>query len=420
MKKSLLITNSVAIALMMLASARGFAQSSLYDDDLYNTHKPAPAPAPRPQIVNQQGRTYSVPQPAASSAQQEADNAISRMYGNSPQQAPAMQDNSYQQAPAQVQGSGNPYQDILVDDYQGALERRLLGFNSPTYNMPDSYYQYRYGDDYFYASAYDPAFYNVMVMGNQVWVEPKYITAMFGSWGRPRIGLSLNFGWNYNPYYWDNYYWGWGWPYYSYWNSPFYYSSWWGPGYWGSPYWGSYWGGSYWNRPYYGGYYGGNSGYYGGKVTYRPSPGGSGRYTVDYNYNRGSSSGSGGSYSRPSGSISPRSSYGQEIMRSRSQESRSSSGTSSSSSGTYSRPSSSSQSSSSSRSRQESSSGSSTTYSRPSSSSDNSYTRPSSSSESRSSYSTGSSSSSSGSFGGSSSGGSSSSGSSSGGSSRGR
>lgn len=120
-------------------------------------------------------------------------------------------------------------QTLLEDDYQGAYERRLRGFDSPTYNMPSSYYDYRYSSVYNSAMAYDPAFYNVMVMGDQVWVEPKYITSLFGTWGLSSA-VSLSFGlpyyaWN-APYYgWSNsYYNNWGWNY-PYWNRPHWYYS---------------------------------------------------------------------------------------------------------------------------------------------------------------------------------------------------
>ena len=60
-------------------------------------------------------------------------------------------------------------------------------------------------------------------MGDEVGVEPKYITSMFGTWGSPSIvsfGWSAGlyndwyFSWGYNPYPWA--YPGFGWPYYSY------------------------------------------------------------------------------------------------------------------------------------------------------------------------------------------------------------
>ena len=91
-------------------------------------------------------------------------------------------------------------------------------------------------------------------MGDEVWVEPKYITSMFGTWGSPSIvsfGWSAGlyndwyFSWGYNPYPWA--YPGFGWPYYSY--NPY-----WGYPYWGGyyPYWGYYpgWGGGHHHHPY--------------------------------------------------------------------------------------------------------------------------------------------------------------------------
>ena len=116
----------------------------------------------------------------------------------------------------------NDFSSVLADDYESAYARRLYGFDSPTYRMPSSYYNLRYSDAYFYASAYDPAFYNVMVAGDQVWVEPKYVTSMFGSWGAAVVPTySWYYGWNYpfNSTWWTGYYpryswYGWGYPYY--------------------------------------------------------------------------------------------------------------------------------------------------------------------------------------------------------------
>lgn len=127
----------------------------------------------------------------------------------------------------------NVYNSIYVDDYRSAYARRLQGFSSLTYRMPASYWDYRYGDAYFLTLAYDPAFYTVMVVGDQVWVEPRYITNMFGSWNNPYY---YGYRYGYNPYYygysygyWD--YWGWNspywgcdpfWHYHYHWHSPHY------------------------------------------------------------------------------------------------------------------------------------------------------------------------------------------------------
>lgn len=128
----------------------------------------------------------------------------------------------------------NIYNNIYVDDYSSAYARRLQGFTSLTYRMPASYWDFRYGDAYFLTLAYDPAFYTVMVMGDQVWVEPRYITNMFGSWNNPYY---YGYRYGYNPYYYGysyGYYdpWGWSSPYWG--CDPYYYwhhHSWYGPHY---------------------------------------------------------------------------------------------------------------------------------------------------------------------------------------------
>ena len=146
------------------------------------------------------------------------------------------------------------YTTVLADDYQSAYARRLQGFTSPTYQLPSSYYSLSTSEAMYYASAYDPAFYNVMVSGDQVWVEPKYITSMFGTWGATNVTYGLysdpwTYGWSYytDPFY---YSW-WGYPRYSWsdWNWTICYGPYWGPGYY--PYYPGY----YPYYPYYPGYY---------------------------------------------------------------------------------------------------------------------------------------------------------------------
>lgn len=125
------------------------------------------------------------------------------------------------------ESGSNPYNDILADTYESAYARRLRGFESPTYRMPSSYYNFRYGSSFTYATAYDPAFYNIIISGDEVWVEPKYITSMFGTWGGTPYG-GWYFGWNYSPSWWGypSYAWGgWNWGFGFTWYDP-----WWGPG----------------------------------------------------------------------------------------------------------------------------------------------------------------------------------------------
>ena len=80
-----------------------------------------------------------------------------------------------------------------------------------------------------------------MVSGDQVWVEPKYISSMFGTWGATNVTIAVGswyYGWE-SPYYYYGYGAWWGYPRYSWWDwnwgicyNPYY--SWWGCG-WGSP-----------------------------------------------------------------------------------------------------------------------------------------------------------------------------------------
>jgi hypothetical protein len=114
-------------------------------------------------------------------------------------------------------------------DYEDSYERRLRGFKSSNYRLPSSSVMLSYSDISWYTKIYDPAFYNIVISGSSVWVEPKYVTAMFGNWGASVvIGSS------------------WGSPYWNHWSSycynPWHYSSyWWTPNYY-------YWG---YNRPHY-------------------------------------------------------------------------------------------------------------------------------------------------------------------------
>lgn len=184
----------------------------------------------------------------------------------------------------------NPYDAVLADDYQSAYARRLYGFASPSYKMPSSYYTYRYTDAYQYATAYDPAFYNIMVSGDQVWVEPKYITSMFGSWGASVVipTYSWYYGWT-RP----SYSWWYGYPRMSWydWNWSFGYDPFW--------YWGFGWGGypyhpgfipPHHHHHYYPPHYGGGHKPHRPSIAHRPSygnsrPGSRPSYLSGYNPN---------------------------------------------------------------------------------------------------------------------------------------
>lgn len=201
--KKILTIQALLLTAILLAGCGVTWSSVAYDDDLYEVHD-------KDKIADNRLRAMSKREAAKS---------------------------QYDSRLAQTNAFVDSFESVLADDYESAYARRLFGFSSPTYRMPSSYYTYRYSDAFRYASAYDPAFYNVMVSGDMVWVEPKYITSMFGTWG---ASVMPTYSW----------YYGWGNPYAGTW--------------WGSPYhypWSSYWYSGiynpyfYWGYPYYPYYY---------------------------------------------------------------------------------------------------------------------------------------------------------------------
>jgi hypothetical protein len=174
-----------AVALILHSCNVNFSSLSFGDSDLYTTDN-------RERVV------------AEIEAQQEYERSMAEQRALQAQQSVGEQELNFNT--------------ILASDYQSAYARRLYGFESNSYRMPASYYSLTASNALFYASAYDPAFYNVMVSGDQVWVEPKYVTSMFGSWGATNITYGLyaspwNYGWNFtvSPFYYSM----WGYPCYS-------------------------------------------------------------------------------------------------------------------------------------------------------------------------------------------------------------
>ncbi len=146
-----------------------------------------------------------------------------------------------------AEDSQNPYDRLLCQSYQDSYQRRLDASGSGYRSYSDYY------DDLWYASAYDPYFYNIVVYGGHVWVEPYYVSAMF-SWPYRyrRYGY-----WGYSP--WSfSFGWGYGYPYYSYWGYPYnywgynWYSGWYGLNNYAWGYNNGYWDGYYWGNQSYG------------------------------------------------------------------------------------------------------------------------------------------------------------------------
>lgn len=158
------------------------------------------------------------------------------------------------------------YSSVLADDYESAYARRLRGFESPTYRMPSSYTNAQYSTTFHYVSAYDPAFYNIIVMGDEVWVEPKYVTAMFGSWGRPVYSSAWYYGWAAPAF--SIGFGSWGWNVGLSWYDPWFFGSWHNPWWgWHGPHW---WGYGPHHPHWHPGWHGGHGPSYGHGGGYRP------------------------------------------------------------------------------------------------------------------------------------------------------
>ena len=252
MKKLKILIGTVLLSAGLAGCTSAYYSSAGYaSDDLYAVHD-------KTQIARKKQAEAEAQRAAAQARKAEWEAKIAEA------QAAAAENNYYEYQASDA----NPYQSVLADDYESAYARRLRGFESPSYKMPSSYIDARYSAAFNYASAYDPAFYNIVISGDQVWVEPKYVTSMFGSWGTVIYGDPWYYGWNrpWGPSFsigswgwsfgwnsWNNpWYSPWG-PWYSSWYDPWYRPGWgWGPGWHGhhhGPGWGPGWGGGH-GRPY--------------------------------------------------------------------------------------------------------------------------------------------------------------------------
>ncbi len=279
-----LTAGSVGCSSLYQASA-GYAS-----DDLYAVHD-------RAQIARKQQAEAEAQRAAAEARKAEWEARIAEA------EAAAAENRYYEY----TSPDANPYESILADDYESAYARRLRGFESPTYKMPSSYLDARYSSAFTYASAYDPAFYNIVISGDQVWVEPKYITSMFGTWGGTVLCDPWYYGWNWPwgpSFTFGNWGWSLGW---SSWYNPWYYASWYGP--WGpwyyDPWWSPRWYGWYDHHHYWG------PGWHAGvpRKNYYANPGG----RPAHNYIPGRSL-SGRTYGTSSGSYGSRANSGRRSV----------------------------------------------------------------------------------------------------------
>lgn len=338
MKKFLTIT-----ILSLWAIAGAFAQGG-YVDDLYrgSTRKSRKAEAQAAAKAQKQTRTQTQQMP---------------VNWTPAQTTPA--------AAVSVTAQPDAGRSELVTSYDEALQRRLDAYKNYK-EMDDSYWQLMESYHKMLSNKYDPDLYNVITFGNEMWVEPVYISALFDggdpaagvrnkefratSKQRTNVNVNLNLGFGAN-WWWDDpwdYYWntpwrnpwrwgyyGWGGPYRPYWGWNSYWGwNWgWGPSWGWGPGWGSGWwpGGPGYYPPYWGG--GWNDRYHGRPVIWgddrpgwRPSPGyrpGGGGSPGRPSYSGGGyrrnengtgvsiNSGSGSVNRRPGGSLRPGSSGNQ-------------------------------------------------------------------------------------------------------------
>ena len=192
----------------LLSSCATAWQGTTYADDLYSIHN-------KTAIAERQKAEAELAKAQYEAQQAQYEAAIAQIKAGAAAQGYTVAEDSVV----------NGYDAVLADSYESAYARRLYGFSSPTYRMPSSYYTWRYSDAFQYASAYDPAIYNIMVSGDIVWVEPKYITSMFGSWGAVAVpSYSWYYGWGSPYYYWNSPYYNWNYNWYWRCNHPYYWA----------------------------------------------------------------------------------------------------------------------------------------------------------------------------------------------------
>ena len=217
MKRNLFL---LSLLLVSGAVAEAYGQRGGYVDDLYRGS-------------TRQSREAEKQEAAASRARRQEEKQQARQM---PATWTPTQDAAAKRSVAEsgVAGAARPE---LVTGYDEALQRRLEAYKSYR-EMDDTYWQLMEGYHKALVRKYDPDLYNVITFGNEMWVEPVYITALFDGSDpaggmrtkelmvpseqqtRTNISLSLNLGpgwWN-DPWY-DGWYggpWGpsWRWRYY--------------------------------------------------------------------------------------------------------------------------------------------------------------------------------------------------------------
>ncbi|MEG2099704.1 MAG: hypothetical protein RRY42_07340, partial [Mucinivorans sp.] len=205
----------------------------------------------------------------------------------------------------------------LITSYDEALRRRLNAMRNAS-DQPESYWVLMEQYQAMLESKYNQHLYNIVVVGDEMWVEPQGITALFtdsdpaagviqynneirkngfsstNNYGKEQTQVTIQVNvvdpwdvWRYSSWYSPFYssYYNWSRPYHSYWGGGWggYCHPYWGGG-WGGyypPYWGGGWGGGYY-PPYWGG--GWNNGWNGGWNNYYRSSNPKGTYYGNTRY----------------------------------------------------------------------------------------------------------------------------------------
>lgn len=212
--------------LIILAALATSCSSTLYTssgyaaDDLYATHDPAAVAARRQAIAEQERAEAEARIAQARARQAEADAYLAELTAARSEQAE-------QQPAATQQGTGK-------------YARLLSEFDAPQYQAPETYYAMGYNAGaYRYYTAYNPAYWDVQVIGpHSVVIEPRYTFSFWGGWSTPSYFYGSS--WYYRPALTPGYWrWNWGWDYDYYYGRPYYwndpwdwgYDYWYGPGY---------------------------------------------------------------------------------------------------------------------------------------------------------------------------------------------
>lgn len=280
------------ILLILALSLAASTASAQYVDDLYGT--------PPPSKKKSKSSTTVQSTQSTSSKQKTYTGSGEYSYSDAGQ---AVKSASASDAPKE-----------LITSYDEALQRRLSAMRNATYDQPESYWKLMEQYQSMLEKKYNQNLYNIVVVGDEMWVEPKSITAQFdgsdpaegvikyneelrselkGTYKKESYSASDNSSsnvtiqlvvdpfdfWGYNSFY-D--------PFYSPFYSPFYWGSFYSP--WYNPWYNPFWGPSYYYRPYWGGYYPHyHGGYYGNpRGTYY----GNSRYSNNSSFYRPSSSSS--------------------------------------------------------------------------------------------------------------------------------